>query len=295
MKTVLCLSVFLLGIFCAQAEVNFRGVKFVIGPSAFREGDLIEIDEVYATDDDFEAGDQVVVRGQYRLGSHEAAKLSLFVTQTEGDGRSQIQPAQQLRIESGSGPFELRVKMPADGYLHVTFYSLGEGNPFGGVYFGTREQMQKINYWTLDRYLANTTTPTPRAKVHPVNFTDGPSAFLPGDFIKVESVEASSDDFRKGDTVVVHGRYRLESYEAANMMLTVTQTSGSGKTQVQSDQQKHIERGSGDFELRITMPANGYLHLGFYPTGGKGRGSAYIGTKKQMQAIKDWPLEDRLK
>ncbi len=34
-------------------------------------------------------------------------------------------------------------------YLHVTFYSVSDGNGFGGVYFGTAKQMKEIESWNV--------------------------------------------------------------------------------------------------------------------------------------------------
>lgn len=306
MKAILPLCVLLCLLPTLHADVDFCDVPFTVGPSAFREGDAVEIEVVYAVKGTFEQGDTIVVRGHYRLGSHEAANLSLYITQTTGDGRAKFHPDQQLQIERGSGPFELRRKLPADGYAHVSFYTVNDGDGFGGVYFGTRAQMADIRQWDLSYYLKDNpeqsdkatsreSTQMTKGTVRPVDYTVGPSAFLPGDFIKVESVEASDDDFEKGDTVVIRGRYRLESHEEASILFTMTSNERK-RIPNTPEQWLRIRRGSGAFELRLRLPTDGYPHLGFYPKGGgTGFGSLYFGTEGQMDEIKDWNLQERLR
>ncbi|MDP0496006.1 MAG: hypothetical protein Q7Q73_07325 [Verrucomicrobiota bacterium JB024] len=309
MKAILPLLVLLCSLAGLRADVDFREGPFTLGPSTFREGDTITIEKVYAVEGTFEPDDQIVVRGFYRLGSHDAASLSLYVTQKTKGGRTSTHPDQQLQVVQGSGPFELRLKVPTEGYAHVSFYPAGGGNGFGCAYFGTRAQMAEIRHWDLKYYLKDEPEKSGKQEssadvrpvwseagdVRPVAYTVGPSAFLPGDFIEVESVEASNDDFEKGDTVVVRGRYRLESQEAASILFTVTSNDPKPIPNT-PEQWMRIQRGSGTFELRLKLPADGYPHLGFYPKGsGTGFGSLYFGTEDQMDEIKDWDLQSRLR
>jgi hypothetical protein len=306
MKAILPQLVLLCSLLSLYGDTDFREVPFTLGPSAFRAGDAIEIEDVYAVEGTFGQGDTIVVRGHYRLGSHDAANLSLYITQTTGDGRAKFHPDQQIQIERGCGPFELRRQLPVNGYAHVSFYPAKGGSAFGGVYFGTPEQMAEISDWDLKYTLKDPAKkpnkPAPMRPttadwddVSPVEYTVGPSAFLPGDLIEVESVEASDDDFEKGDTVVVRGRYRLDSHEEAALLFTVS-SRNAGRIPNTPEQRLSLQRGSGTFELRLKLPADGYSELGFYPAGGGTCfGSLYFGTEEQMDEIKDWNLQDRLR
>lgn len=146
----------LLLLFMLVANADLKEVGYQIGPQLFRDGDSIKIEEVKASSSKFEIGESVRVKGTYTLESHPDAKICIFVTQTEGDGKSKILPGQQLEIMKGEGAFELSIDIKHEGYLHVTFYPTN-GSGFGGVYFGESTQMKEIKDWTLDWYLDATT------------------------------------------------------------------------------------------------------------------------------------------
>jgi hypothetical protein len=131
----------------------------VLGPKLFRDGDVIEIKDVRATSPRLEQGDSLTVRGRFRLESHEDAQLSLYVTQTEGDGVEEVEPTQTVRVKKGAGDFELKTTIKHRGVLHITYYSTESGKPFGGVYFGTRRQMKPIKTWNLGYYLQDDAQP----------------------------------------------------------------------------------------------------------------------------------------
>lgn len=143
----------LLLLFTLVANADLKEVGYKIGPQLFREGDSIKIEEVKASSSKFDVGETVTVKGTYTLSSHPEANISLFVTQTEGDGKSKLQPEQQLAIHEGEGEFELSIDIRYEGHLHVAFYPIDGGRGFGGVYFGKSKQMKDIKHWTLDWYL----------------------------------------------------------------------------------------------------------------------------------------------
>ncbi len=126
------------------AGPQVAAIPFFLGPKQFTGADLIEIEEVRASSPRLEKGDKVVVKGRCRLDSRDAARLSLFLTHTGGDGRSTIDPAQRMEVKMGEASFELVTTVKADGgWLHVSLYPHEGGSSFGGVYFGTKEQMDK--------------------------------------------------------------------------------------------------------------------------------------------------------
>jgi hypothetical protein len=127
----------------------------VLGPKAYRDGDVIEIMEVMSTSRNLEQGDSVTVRGRVRLDSRSSGSLCLFVTQTEGDGQEETDPGQTKSMNRGLSYFELKTTIKHKGALHVTLYDGKTGKPFGGTYFGTAEQMSRIGNWDVKYYLAD--------------------------------------------------------------------------------------------------------------------------------------------
>jgi hypothetical protein len=134
----------------------------VLGPKAFRDGDVVEITDVQATSPKLEQGDSLTVRGHVRLASQDQAELCLFLTQTEGVGREEVDPSQTIQVKPGHSDFELKATIKHRGVLHLTLYDRS-GNPFGGVYFGTAPQMKQIERWSLDYYLPGNSRPSSAA------------------------------------------------------------------------------------------------------------------------------------
>jgi hypothetical protein len=128
-------------------------VPTVLGPKAFRDGDVVEITDVRATSPKLEPGDSITVRGRVRLASQEQARLCLYLTQTGSTGQGETDPSQEVQVKRGLGQFELKATVKHRGVLHVTLYNQS-GRPFGGVYFGTPAQMKRIEGWSLDYYLS---------------------------------------------------------------------------------------------------------------------------------------------
>ena len=132
---------------------DLKEVSVALGPQLFRAGDRITIEDVRATSAQFKLGEVVMVKGSYTLASHPEANLSLYLTQTKRDGKRRIDPSQIVKVNAGSGEFEATITIRDEGALHLTFYPVGGGSGFGGVYFGSPEQMKAIKHWSLDRYL----------------------------------------------------------------------------------------------------------------------------------------------
>jgi hypothetical protein len=155
MKTTLCFAIALLTSVAFAAPPVQEPVTVALGPKAYRDGDVIEILEVTSTSKNLEQGDTITVRGNVRLDSRNAAALCLFLTQTEGNGQEETDPGQVKNVSTGQTPFELKTMIKHKGALHVTLYDQKSGKPFGGVYFGTPEQMNRISDWKVDYYLAD--------------------------------------------------------------------------------------------------------------------------------------------
>lgn len=119
-------------------------VSFEQGCNTLKGGDSIVLDEVLSTSPLFTEGDTVTVKGRYTLSSQPSARLALFVTGTRDRGRSTVTKEQRVTVTQGTGEFALTQTIPYHGCSHLTFYDETKGTPLGGIYFGTREQIEEI-------------------------------------------------------------------------------------------------------------------------------------------------------
>jgi hypothetical protein len=154
MKNGLFFSLLFTSLAIAAPPVQ-QPVSIVLGPKAYRDGDVIQITEVTATSKHLEQGDSVTIRGRVRLDSRQSANLCLFLTQTQGDGLEETDAGQTKEIASGLTAFELKATIKHRGALHLTLYDAKSGKPFGGAYFGTPAQMNEIAGWDVKYYLAD--------------------------------------------------------------------------------------------------------------------------------------------
>ena len=148
MRAIFCMTVVLSSVAVAAPPMQ-QSVAVVLGPKAFRDGDMIEITDVTATSARLEQGDSVTVRGRVRLDSRSAATLSLYLTQTEGDGLEETDAAQSQAVARGLTTFEVKTTIKHRGASHLSLYDSQTGKGFGGVYFGTPQQMEKIAGWNV--------------------------------------------------------------------------------------------------------------------------------------------------
>jgi hypothetical protein len=117
---------------------GFVQLKVSLDRPNFAWGDAIEITELWATSRQMKVGDEVVVRGRYRLQSRESARLALSLTASESGVWLRRSSTQSEMVERGTGEFDLSCEIQAAGRLHVSFYPDGFGSSFGGVYFNGR-------------------------------------------------------------------------------------------------------------------------------------------------------------
>jgi hypothetical protein len=120
-------------------------VFFEQGCNTLKEGDSIVLDEVLSTSPQFAVGDAVTVRGHYTLASQPEATLLLTATATQGSGRCSTTEKQRSTVTRGAGEFELTYTIPYHGCSHLAFYNKTTGQSLGGLYFGTKEQVNEIH------------------------------------------------------------------------------------------------------------------------------------------------------
>jgi hypothetical protein len=126
-------------------------VAFEVGAFQFSGGDEILVEEVCSSSGHIAPGAVVTVRGRYRLASRDSGNLYLGTTT---HGHSSVlgdDTASSRLVARGSGAFELQHRIPASGYLHVTFYDVQSGAPFGGKYFGRGESLLVAKDWSYAR------------------------------------------------------------------------------------------------------------------------------------------------
>lgn len=126
-------------------------VAFEIGAAEFSGGDEIVIEEVCSSSGQLDPGAVVTVRGTYRLASRDSGSLYLGTTTQGTAAVAGDASASSCVVARGSGAFVLQHRMPAPGHLHVTFYDVQSGAPFGGKYFGRGAGLLVAKDWSYAR------------------------------------------------------------------------------------------------------------------------------------------------
>ena len=115
----------------AQAAVTHT-IPFEVTKSHFRDGDGIEIIELTGSDPRLKAGGRYLVKGRYRLGSEQSAKLHVYAT--GGETMSDQGPV----VVKGEGTFTRTLTLISPGDLHLSFYPDPGGDGFGDLYFAPK-------------------------------------------------------------------------------------------------------------------------------------------------------------
>ena len=147
------LPVALIAVICSVAAAATR-TEVTQGVKKFADGDSITITEVSSEKGTLTAGDTIIVKGTYTLASQKNANLLLSVTQdaTKSPPSEQDKGIAQKTIEAGTDKYEMTINISHEGWLHLGFYNSETGNPFGQLYFGTKEQMDKIAHWDIEKW-----------------------------------------------------------------------------------------------------------------------------------------------
>ena len=121
-----------------------HSVSFEQGETKFVESDKVSITEVRGTDPTLSVGNIYVIRGTYKLASHDRAMLCASVTAIDAEnGRCTGLKVQNAVVSRGNGTFTLYLPMSYRGWPHVSFYPANGGEGFGGTYFGLGDSLHK--------------------------------------------------------------------------------------------------------------------------------------------------------
>lgn len=114
----------------------------------------------------------------------------------------------------------------------------------------------------------------------------GAPDFRRGDSIVIEQVLSTSPKLEIGDTVVIRGRYTLASQDRAKLGISLARTESRGPVRISPAANKHVTRGSSDFELRYEVQHVGCLNVSLSALdGGRAFGRIYLGTPEQLARI----------
>jgi hypothetical protein len=126
-----------------EARFPYR-IAFETRHAKLNGDDALEITELRGTRPTIELGGEYLLRGRYRLSSHEKGRVVFYETENGGPGTwSTDVDLQYRRITKGEGTFELLHGLPVDGWFHVEL----EGAKSDGsivlhnIYFGSGESL----------------------------------------------------------------------------------------------------------------------------------------------------------
>jgi beta-lactamase regulating signal transducer with metallopeptidase domain/outer membrane lipoprotein-sorting protein len=112
-----------------EFKAALQPIDFKITGTKFLNGDSITIADLSGPAGVIRPGQTYVVSGRYTLKTHDDALLYIYATNGE------TQSSQGPSIKQGEGQFTRTFTLLKEGDLHLSFYPLGGGESFGGVYF----------------------------------------------------------------------------------------------------------------------------------------------------------------
>jgi len=121
-----------------------KPIEFEQDLNTLTAGDSIVLDQIFSSSPYFAKGDTVTVKGRCTLSNQPEATLLLTTTATQGSGHSETTKEQRITVSRGSGTFILTYTIPYNGCSHLAFYDKTTGQSLGGLYFGTKEQIEEI-------------------------------------------------------------------------------------------------------------------------------------------------------
>lgn len=250
------------------AAASLPSIPFATSQAQFANGDSITIQEVLASSPTLEPGVTFIVRGTYTLQSADAAILGISLTTTTTVSVPS-QPTARRQIARGTATFEMEYTIQFAGSVYLALSpATGGGNSFGRIYVAGTQSSGGGGTPTTP------TTPRPPHVPPPINteglisvpFSTSRAQFAAGDGITLETVLASSPRMKPGDTVVVRGRYALQSRTAAELMVSLTENAAGFRRVVSPSAHMTVSVGTGTFELAYQIQQPGALHVSFYPT-----------------------------
>ncbi len=205
-------------------------------PAAFEQGlnsleneDSIILNEVLATSPSFAIGDTVTAKGQYTLASQLNARILLTVTATRGSGRSNVEKEQEMKMALGSGEFELTYTIPFHGCSQLSFRDEITGESLGGLYFGTKQQVNEMKSLKKTRSPKRKKKPTvesPEEKSKSINLTSLPSKADMGEISEMQKAAARDRMYEDQD---IYSRDELREIETLYQVANKKWRSEEGK------------------------------------------------------------------
>jgi uncharacterized protein (TIGR03435 family) len=120
-----------------DSDSDLKRVQFKIGKTFFEPGDSIVIEDVRGTSDRITPGNIYEIKGRYTLTSQDGASLGASVTVSRETKNYPGLATDTTKIARGNGRFTLWMYMRDPGDPHLSFYPMGGGNSFAGIYFET--------------------------------------------------------------------------------------------------------------------------------------------------------------
>lgn len=285
MKKLLLGLVLSLGLASALfgAAASLPSIPFTTSQAQFTNGDSITIQEVLASSPILEPGVTFIVRGTYTLQSADAAILGISLT-TPTPVSVPSQSTARRQIARGTATFEMEYTIQFTGSVYLALSPASGGNSFGRIYVSGAPSSGGGTP-TTPTPPTTPTTPRPPHVPPPVNteglisvpFATSRAQFAAGDSITLETVLASSPRMKPGDTVVVRGRYTLQTRPSAELMVSLTENATGPRRLVAANSHQTVATAAGTFELAYHIQQPGALHVSLYPTeGGSSFGGIYF-------------------
>ncbi len=199
---------------------QLKPVAFEQGLNTLENGDAIILDEILATSPNFAIGDIVTAKGQHTLASQLNANILLTVTATRGSGRSNVEKEQKMKMTLGSGEFELTYTIPFHGCSQLSFRDEITGESLGGLYFGTKKQvdeMKALKKMRPPRREKKPTVESPNEKSKSINLTNLPSKADMEKISEMQRAKAQERMWKDREIYSQDERVEIESlYQVAN-------------------------------------------------------------------------------
>jgi hypothetical protein len=112
--------------------------------------------------------------------------------------------------------------------------------------------------------------------------------FNGGDYIDILTVRGTVPTFEVGGVYQISGRYRLNSVERANLVVSATSYTDAPASGSTPHGNVTVQRGFGDFVLELQLTGYGHPHITFYDPAGCPLSGVYFGEDGWLLPSKGW-------